>query len=98
MLSLRYIYITISIPEFVNECLHVLQLHLLTLNLLLVSLSSLNSYLLKNIVVSSIVVQLLIEEVDNLVASNVQKLSSMRYNNDCALACADIVLKPHDCV
>ena len=64
---------------------------MLILNLFFVSFSALNPDLLKDVVVASIVLKFLVEEMDNLVAGHVQKLSSMGDNDYCAFTAADVI-------
>ncbi len=75
-----------------------LKLELLALELFFMSFLVLDSQLFKGVIVSFVIIKFFLVEVHNLVASHIQELTSMRDNNNCALAICDVVLKPHDCV
>lgn len=74
------------------------QLHLLVLHCSAVAFSVFDTHLLEGIVVAAVVVQFLVEVVDYLVAGHIQELSGMGDDDDCTLAVADVVLKPHDSI
>ena len=73
-----------------------LKLQLLALELLFLSFFVLNSQLLKRIIISFIVVELFLVEVHDLITSDIQKLSGMGHDHDCALTVGNVVLEPHD--
>ena len=75
-----------------------LKLELLTVKLFFVSFLVFDSQLFERVIVSFVIVKFFLVEVHNLVASHVEKLTSVRDNNNCALATCDVVFKPHDCV
>ena len=74
------------------------KLHLLVLHLTSVTLSVLNSSLFEGVVVTAIILKFFIEEVNNLITGDIEKLSSVRDNNNSALAVTDIILEPHHSV
>lgn len=71
------------------------QFHLLAFELSTVSFSIFDSFFLEAVVVALVVFQLLVEEMDGLIASDIQELSGMGYDNYCIFAVADVILKPH---
>lgn len=75
-----------------------LKLELLAVKLFSMSFLVLNSQFFERVIVSFVIVKFFLVEVHNLVASHVKELTSVRDNNNCALAICDVVLKPHDCV
>lgn len=60
-----------------------------------VTLSIFYSDFLESVVVSSVVMKLLIEEMDDLIAGYIQKLSGVGDDNYCSFTVADVVLEPH---
>lgn len=73
----RCIYITESLPEFINESLHVLQFHLLILHCSAVTFSILDTHLLEGIVVAPVVMQFFIKVMDDLITGHIQELSGV---------------------
>lgn len=69
---------------------------LLTVELFFLSLSVLNSDLFEGVVISFIVVELLLIEVDDLVACNVEELSGVGHNNDGVFTVCNVVFEPHN--
>lgn len=75
-----------------------LELHLLIVELLCASLSIFDTQLFEGIIVTTIIVKFFIEVMHNLIASNIQELSGVGYDDDSTFTVADIVLKPHNCI
>ncbi len=71
------------VSEFVDKLLHVFYFHLLALEGFFLALSVLNSHFLEHIVVTFIIVELLVIEMNHLVACDIEELSSVRDDNDC---------------
>jgi hypothetical protein len=73
-----------------------LELKLLTLELLFVSFLVLDSQLLKGVIISFIIVELFLIEVHDFITCDVEELSGMGHDDDCALAVGNVVFEPHD--
>ena len=74
------------------------ELELLTFKLLFIPLSVFDSNLLKSVIITLVIFKLLLIEVNDLIASHIQELSSMRDDNYNVLAVCNIVFEPHDCI
>jgi len=74
----------------------VFEFHLLVFNLTAVAFSGLDSDFFEGVVVTSIVVKFFIEEMDDFITCHIEELSSVRDDDHCTFAIADVVLEPHD--
>ena len=74
------------------------ELELLTFKLLFIPLSVFDSNLLKSVIITLVIFKLLLIEVNDLIASHIQELSSMRDDNYNVLTVCNIVFEPHDCI
>ena len=84
--------------ELVDELLSVSNLLLLGFSVSGLQLVLLIPHFLKGVVISLVVVQLLVEQVNDLVAAEVQELSVVRNDDHGDVQLHEVVFKPNDCV
>lgn len=86
------------VPEFIDEGLHVRDGVVLGLELLTLELEFFGTGFFEGVVVTLIVGKLLVVEMDDLLATNIQEFSGVRNYHDSLFTINNIILEPHDCI